>query len=212
MKARKVGRRKCVSSLPAYSRRAEGQQELAAVVAELVDGVAFGVHDPHVLLRIVRADLDVVRPHPHLVPLRPAFDDLAARVDRDHAVLPAPVLPRCARPRTVQFVPVRDGVAGLPQRQPEHGKFQAGSYLRQLDRLRTRREERQHALLHQEHAVRALGEHVHRLRPGPVLVGGQALADGPRPVRDRVVRPEDVLSTLLARDCREPGARHLLRL
>ena len=83
-----VGRLKCVASAPSLLRRADRLHELLAVVRELVDHVHVVVDDPHVLLGIVRADVDRVRAPQQLVPLRPRLDDVAVRVDDDDAVLP----------------------------------------------------------------------------------------------------------------------------
>ena len=73
-------------------RRADRLDELLAVVRELVDRVRVVIHHPHVLLRIVRADVDGVRTLEHLVPLRPLLDDVALRVHDDDAVFPAGIL------------------------------------------------------------------------------------------------------------------------
>lgn len=51
--------------------RAQRQQALLAVVRELADKMRVGIDDPDVLLRIVRADLDVMRAAPDAIPLRP---------------------------------------------------------------------------------------------------------------------------------------------
>ena len=62
-----------------------------AVVGELVDDVLVVVDDPDVLLRIVGADGDEVRPLQHRVPLRPRVDQVALGVEDEDAVLPARV-------------------------------------------------------------------------------------------------------------------------
>ena len=74
-----------------HVRLADRLQQLLAVVAEHEDGVPVVVDDPDALLRIVRADVDGVRPPQHLVPLRPVLDDVAVGVDDDDAVFPAVV-------------------------------------------------------------------------------------------------------------------------
>ncbi len=69
---------------------------------------------------------------------------------------------------------------------------------------------RQLAALQDEHAVRALGEHALPRAPGPLLVAGQA-RERFRPVRHDLVRAENVLTALLARDGREPRFLPVLR-
>jgi hypothetical protein len=81
--ARSVGPLKCLSSVPRH-------HELFAVVGELEDLLPRIVNDPHVALRVVRADLDAMRPAPafgkEMIVLIPALDDLALRVGDDDAV------------------------------------------------------------------------------------------------------------------------------
>ena len=68
-----------------------------AVVGEAVDHVQLIVDDPDVLLGIVRADLDLVRPAParqlleQLVVLRPLVDEVALPVDDEDRVLEPPL-------------------------------------------------------------------------------------------------------------------------
>jgi hypothetical protein len=163
-------------SKPAHDARgAQREQQLLAVVRELVDAVAFRVDDPDVFLGIVGADFDVVRTNPHLVPLRPVLGDLALLVQDQDAVLEAPVDARAAVAGFGQLIAVRDRAACLAQRQSKHGKLQTGSKLRQPDRFRALLDERQFALRRDEHPVRALGEHIHRHGVGPLLVARQAL-------------------------------------
>src|SRR6185369_14136878 len=81
---------------PGDARRAQREEALFPVVAELADEVVVRVDDPDVLLRIVGADLHVVRPSPDAVPLRPVLDHLAVAIEDDDDVLPAPVDARTA--------------------------------------------------------------------------------------------------------------------
>ena len=72
------------------------QQELT-VVCELVDHVELVVDDPDVLLLIVRAHFDLVRPsaarqlRKKLVGIRPLVDQVAVPIQHDDAVLEAPL-------------------------------------------------------------------------------------------------------------------------
>ena len=100
-----VGRAKWVSSLPGTPGVPSSQHLLLAVVGELGDEVVVGIDDPDVLFRIVGADLDVVRPAPNLVPLRPVLDHLAVAIEHHDYVLPSPV---DARPAVAA---VRGGLA-----------------------------------------------------------------------------------------------------
>ena len=96
-----------------YTRRAQCQEALLAVVRELADEVVVGIHDPDVLLRIVGADLHIVWPAPDLVPLRPVLrvDHLAIAIEHDDDVLPSPVdaRPAIASPSAAALPPL--GVA-----------------------------------------------------------------------------------------------------
>ena len=69
---------------------------------------------------------------------------------------------------------------------------------------------RQLAALQDEHAVRALGEHALPRAPRPLLVARQA-RERLRPVRHDLVRAENILTALLARDGREPRFLPVLR-
>ena len=74
-----------------HFRRTDRLHELLAVVGELVYGVHVIVDQPHMLFRIVGADVGRMRALEDLVPLRPLFDDVARAVDDDDAILPAGV-------------------------------------------------------------------------------------------------------------------------
>ena len=116
--------------LARLTRRAQRQDQFRSIVGELVDHMSVRVHDPHVLFRIVGADLHVMRPVPEIVPLRPFLDDVAFGIHDEDAVLPPPVDARPTHTFRLQLVPIRDGVAGLPQRQAKVGELQTGSELR----------------------------------------------------------------------------------
>src|SRR4029450_2130927 len=81
---------------PGDARRAQREEALFPVVRELADEVVVRVHDPDVLLRIVWADLHVVRTAPDAVPLRPVLDHLAIAIEDHDDVLPPPVDTRTA--------------------------------------------------------------------------------------------------------------------
>src|SRR5688572_1810871 len=195
-----------------YHGRAELQQELLAVVAELVDGVPLGVHHPYCLLWVVWVDLDVVRAREELVPLPPVFGDASLRVDDGDdmfvtAVDPRPGVALVLLPRVLAARRPR-----LPDRQPEHREHEAGTNLRDALRLRPFGERDNLSFLHEEHAVRTLREDVHRLAPTEILVVRQARRHRLRPVRHRFVRTEDVLATLQTGHSRESRAGGLLCL
>src|SRR4029453_13066438 len=68
-----------------------------AVVGELEELMEVVIHDPDVLLRIVRVDLDLVRTaraflREDLVVLRPRLHHAAVAIDDDDAVLPVLIL------------------------------------------------------------------------------------------------------------------------
>ena len=70
----------------------DGHDELLAVVGEFEHLVQIVIDDPHVLLGIVRVDLDVMRASralPQLVPLRPALHDRAVPIGNEDIVLTA---------------------------------------------------------------------------------------------------------------------------
>src|SRR5467141_3654519 len=73
-------------------RRSDRLQQLAAVMSESVYGVHVVVHDPHVLFRIVGADVNGVRAAEDFVPLFPSLEDVSVAVVYDEAVLPLRVL------------------------------------------------------------------------------------------------------------------------
>ncbi len=76
---------------------------------ESVYGVHVVVHDPHVLFRIVGADVNGVRAAEDFVPLFPSLEDVSVAVVYDEAVLPLRVL--------VQFAegwPFDSELGGLP--------------------------------------------------------------------------------------------------
>ena len=68
--------------------RADGLHQLFPVVRELIDRVHVIVDYPDMFVRIVGIDRDEVRALQNLVPLRPAFDDVAVGVRDDDAVFP----------------------------------------------------------------------------------------------------------------------------
>ncbi len=191
---------------------AERQEALLAVVRELADEVRVRVDDPDVLLRIVRADLDVVRASPDAIPLRPVFDHLAVAIEHHDHVLPAPV-----DARTPVALVHRLAEAGCRAGRFAHrhaaadGELEAGPDLRQPRRAApaSARQHRQLALERHEHAILALGKDIRRLGVRPVLVIRQALAERPWPVLHRVVRPEDVLPALASWDGGKALARRL---
>src|SRR5690606_14565544 len=108
-------------------------QALFAVVAELAHEVSVRVHDPDMLFRIVGTDLDVVRPAPNVVPLRPVFDHVPFAVEHYDDVVPPPIDSRAA----IASVGIRPAVAGggargFAQRHPSADRvLDAGSDLGQ---------------------------------------------------------------------------------
>ena len=84
-----VGRAKCVCVVARDPRRADRLHQLLAVARELVERVRAVVHEPHVAIRVVRADDDAVRPHEQLVVLFPRLDQPPVAVDDIHDVIPA---------------------------------------------------------------------------------------------------------------------------
>ena len=190
--------------------------ELLAVVGELVDGVHVVVDDPHVLLRIVGADVDRVRPLEDLVPLRPLLDDVALRVDDDEAVLPAGVHAELAIRRlspssfdSLRRIPAGPAVAGsavcvaLRHGTPPMGNCTLGPTSGK-PRLRPR-EVRQLAAREQVHAIRVLGEDALRRAGGPLLVARQR-ADILRPARHDFVRARDSCAPMAPGTARNAGA------
>ena len=122
------------------------------------------VHDPHVLLRIVRVHLDLVRAAralhgEDLVVLRPRLHHAAVAIDDDDAVLPFPLL--------------RAGRLALER----HAELRACR-------------QRKHAALDDPHPVRRLREDAARRSPRVTLGARNRL----RPVLDDFVRPEFVLA------------------
>ena len=118
-----------------FTRCAEHQYQLRAVVGELGDEMPVGIDDPDMLLGVVRADLDIMRSVPEVVPLGPFLDDVAFTINDQNTVLPAPVDAGSAITWLFQPVAVRDGGARLPERQSKVGVVIARSEFRQPDRL-----------------------------------------------------------------------------
>src|SRR5688572_23504994 len=167
-------------------RRADRLDQLLAVVRELVNRVGVVVHDPHVLLGIVRADVDGVRALEHLVPLRPFLDDPALRVDDDDAMLPTCIdaelamrrrwaPPQLHAPRGVltraSTAWRRRGVRVAP-RQAGERKLHVRSDLGKESRLWPGGL-RQLAAAEQVDAVRAFGEDAAGASIRPLVVAGQ---------------------------------------
>ncbi len=71
-----------------HSGRADRLNQLLAIVRELVNGLHMIVYDPDMFLRVIRIDGDEVRALQNLVPLGPAFDDVAVGVGDGDAVFP----------------------------------------------------------------------------------------------------------------------------
>ena len=169
------------------------------------------------LLRVVRADRDEVRPLHHRVPLRPRLDQVALPVEDQDVVLPARVhaeLVARFQPRLDAFFRNRAGAAVARQarrrrvapRQAadrEHDARPDPLVPRPLDR-------RQLAALQHEHAVRVLREHALAGAERPALVARQR-RQVLRPALLRHVRPPDVLAALLTRNGGEPRLRTGLR-
>ena len=197
-----VGRLKCVASAPSCFRRADRLQQRLAVVGEPVDHLHVVVDDPDVLLRVVRADVDRVRPPQQLVPLLPPLDDVAVGVGDDEAVLPLRVdaelavgrpldadLVVLAFPRRQPFpgVLIRAADAGQRRRrrvspQAGHGEADARSSLRQQRRACGGVHLRQLAAEQHEDAVRALGEHAFARAVRPLLVPRHVLMSFGQPL------------------------------
>src|SRR4029077_12252605 len=68
--------------------RADGLQELLAVVAELIDGVHVVVDHPDVFIGVVGVDVDGVGPLELAIPLAPGLYDIAVFVDHVEAIGP----------------------------------------------------------------------------------------------------------------------------
>ena len=190
---------------------ADRLHEPLAVVRELEDRVAEVVDDPDVLVGIVRAHVNGVRPREHRVPLRPVLDDVAVAVEDEDAVLPARVDAEHAALLLPGFQPVRRhrarGAAGrrardgrAPDRQAEHGVLEARRDVAQALR-RGPLDGGQLAALQHEHAVGALREHALRRAVGPAVVARQ-LRERLRPVGDDGVVAERVLAAFAAREDR----------
>ena len=208
-----VGRLKCVSSSPGHARRAKLEQQLLAVVAELVHAVSLGVDDPHALLRIVGADLDVVRAREELVPLGPVLGDFALRVDDDDVVFPAAVHARLVvalvfLDRVVAAAAARLAAAADGRRETR-GRVRTAesSGSAAVCRILT-----SSPLLTKKTRFGLSAKTSIACPIRPVLVVRQALRHRLRPVRHGFVRTEDVLPTLQTRYRGEPGAGDLLRL
>ena len=221
-----VGRAKCVSSVARHARRAQRQEALLAVVRELADEVVVGIHDPDVLFRIVGADLDVVRPSPDLVPLRPVFDHLAVAIEHDNDVIPAPI---DARPALVPIASVgaigiprhsggvgnaaaaRGGAGGLAQRHAlPTGNLMLGPISGSQVVLRFFGSTGSKPFCATNTRSGVLGKNIGRLREGPPLQVGKALRQRFRPILHRIVRAENVLPALLSGNGREPFSGRLL--
>ena len=136
------------------------------VVGEAVDHVQLVVDDPDVLLGVVGADLDLVRPAAarqlaeHLVEVRPLVDEVALAVDDDDRVLEAP-LPSALRLRLARrghAVAVAGGVAAR--------RIQRGVRRPRLGALG----QRQLAAHRDPDAVGVLGVDAAERSPGPPVV------------------------------------------
>ena len=208
-----------------HLRRADRLHELLAVVREPVDHLHVVVDDPHVFLRIVRADVDRVRAPQQLVPLIPRLDDVAVGVRDDDAVFPLRVDAQRAVRRALDpdgvvfafpgrhpFSGVLIGAADSGKRgarriapQAGHREADAGPELRQQDVPR-RRHLRELAAEEHEHAIRALREHALPRAVRPLLVAGQR-ADVFGPALHDFVRAREVFAADRARHGRVAGAR-----
>ena len=161
---------------------ANGLQQLFAVVGELEDRVTVVVDDVDVLLRIVRADVDRMRPAQHLVPLRPVLDDVAVAVDHEDAVRPeevdAVLAARRSRRRPLPSrLEQRSRGAGL-RRVPPQARDREREVRRHLRSRRPAarpcwRDDRERPALNVVDAVRAFREHTLPRAKRPFLVAGR---------------------------------------
>ena len=171
------------------------QHQLFQIVRELEDGMPVVVHQPHILILVVRVDVNRVRPAQHAVPFRPGLLDLPLGVHADDAMLPAPV--HIFRPvvRTIERSWWAGG-RGVAPRQAADRKPEAGPELREVNFFRPF-DVRQFAALEDEDAIGVLGENAFPRSPVPLFVprqGRQRL----RPIRVHVIGPEHVLHALLS--------------
>src|SRR4030095_8851258 len=181
-----------------YTRCAQRQQTLFAVMRELADEVVIGIHDPDIFFRIVGADLDVVRPAPDLVPLRPVLrlDPLDIAIDEVDDELPSPSNPRPA----ISSISCSDAAAGCGtgrfayRQTAADGELDARPNLRKPGGPAPELKDRQLALLRHEYAVGTLGKNVGGLRPGPCLMGLKGPSPLAPPGGPQVVGSERVLS------------------
>src|ERR1700719_3321523 len=167
-----------------HARRAQCQDALLAVMREFADEVVIGIHNPDVLVPVVRADLNVMRPSPDFVPLRPVFDDLAVAIQDDNDVIPAPinawpsVVPISGvgaigvlwHPRGVgNAATAWRSAGGLAQRQAHsHRELDARPKLRKPGGLELRKF-RQQAFLRHKHPIGSFGENKGGLGVRPPL-------------------------------------------
>src|SRR5215467_8259228 len=79
-------------------RRANRLHELFAVVSEFVDGMHVVINDPNVFVRVIGIDRNEVRTLQNLVPLRPAFDNVAVGIGHQDTVLPFCIHADCSGP------------------------------------------------------------------------------------------------------------------
>src|SRR5579871_1786759 len=71
-----------------YCLRSDGLYQLLPVMREFVDRMHVVIHHPNMLFGIVWIDGHEMRTLQDFVPLRPALDDIALRIDYDDAVFP----------------------------------------------------------------------------------------------------------------------------
>ncbi|HUL21384.1 MAG TPA: hypothetical protein VLZ10_08010, partial [Thermodesulfobacteriota bacterium] len=186
-----------------------------AIVGELEDRMRMVVDHPDELFRIVRTDVDRVRPLQHLVPLGPLFSDLAIGVYHDQTMLPSgvdtepafvepePVLSQLAAGACCRWA----GRSGISKRQALDWEQEVGPGLGNGPALRGGKV-RQLAPLKDEDPVGAFGEDSLRRSPCPFLMLRQ-LGQGLWPARDGFVGAKSVLATFLSRNRRKSSRYRL---
>src|SRR5579883_1081507 len=101
-----------------YRGRADGLQELLAIMAELVNSVHVIVYDPDVLVGIVGVDVNGVGPLEFRIPLTPGLNDVAVFIDNVEAIGPFGVYADLtirrigAAPKPWAIVGILSGAAG----------------------------------------------------------------------------------------------------
>ena len=192
--------------------RADGLNELLAIVAELVNGVHVVVHDPNILIGVVGIHVNRVGPLELAIPLAPGLDDVAVGVDHVEAIGPFgihidfAVRRLGASPKLGAIFGILSGAtgsghgcdSGITPRQSPDRERKAGAEFGKHDRPGGL-DIRQFASEDHINAVGALGENSLPRAVGPFLVSRQG-ADVFRPALDHIIGAEDILSPNLSRD------------